>query len=353
MAALSARMPARSHSWLPDRVLRAVPVAPLAAVLAIGLVVGTARLMFTGTITVTPSPSSVAEAGVGGTAAAQEADMTPARSGTVRPSAVLVVEGFGTYCCDGGDGLRVALHGIEPGTVVRQFSYRGLDASGNPLHSGPASDDLPLPELGDKIAAQVGYLHRVTGGRVSVVAESEGTLGVYAMLARHHGLPIASVVLLSPIVDPGQLTFSPAGSGGGSVPSAALAELDHLIGTMSPYGDGGAQQLLASVSQFGARYFSGVDSGGPVRWLGVIPLADALTLPACDLPPGVLVVPAFHGGLLDDPEVLPVVARFIAGETPVTATPGQERLRAASQVISRTATAWRMLDTSTPTCPDP
>ena len=46
------------------------------------------------------------------------------------------------------------------------------------------------------------------------------------------------------------------------------------------------------------------------------------------------------------------VARFIAGETPVTASPGQARLRTAAEVISRTAAAWRMLDMSA-TCPGP
>jgi hypothetical protein len=352
MAALAAQLPARSESWLSARVLHAIPVAPLGGLLAVALVVGTARLLFTGTITVTPHPSVVAAAAAGGTGTAQGPATSTARAsaGPATAGAVLVVEGWGTWCCDAANGLRAALRGIEPGSLVRQFSYRGLDASGNPLRSGPASDDLPLPELGDKIAAQVGYLHRVTGGPVSIVAESEGTLGVYAMLARHPGLPIASIVLLSPIVDPGQFSFPAAGKEDDAVPSAALTELDHLVGTMSPYGSAGAEQLLASVGQVGARYFSSADSGDPIRWLGVVPLADALTLPACGLPPGVLVVPAFHGGLLGDFGVLPVIARFIAGETPVTASPGQAWLRTAAEVISRTATAWRMLDMSA-TCP--
>jgi hypothetical protein len=353
MAALAAQLPARSESWLPARVLHAIPVAPLAGLLAVALVVGTARLMFTGTITVASHPSTAAVAAAGGTGTAQEPSESTAIASAAPAAvgAVLVVEGWGTWCCNAANGLSAALRGIESRTLVRQFSYRGLDASGNPLRSGPADDDMPLPELGDKIAAQVGYLHRVTGGPVSIVAESEGTLGVYAMLARHPGLPVASVVLLSPIVDPGQLSFT-AGKGSGAVPSAALAELDHLVGAMSPYGSAGAEQLLASVSQVGARYFAAAGSGDLVRWLGVIPLADALTLPACGLPPGVLVVPAFHGGLLGDSDVLPVVARFIAGETPVTASSGQARLRTAAEIISSTSTAWRMPDTSA-TCPGP
>jgi hypothetical protein len=357
MAALAARMPPRHVSWAPARVLLAIPVAPIACLVTLALVVGAARLLFTGTVKLVHHPPvavSVASAAVSmdnGTPALQ------ADNSKKRPGAVLVVEGWGTWCCDAADGLGAVLQATGPQgaarqgtTVVRQFSYRGLDASGNPLRSGPDDDDLPLPQLGDKIAAQVLYLHRVTHGPVSIVAESEGTLGVYAMLARHPGLPVGSIVLLSPIVAPGQLSFPGAGPGVDAVPPAALDELNHLIGTMSPYGSAGAQQLLASVSEFGARFFSGVQRATTVRWLAVIPLADALTLPACGLPPGVLVVPAFHGGLLGDPDVLPVVARFIDGSTPPSGGVDQGRLRAAAEVITDAAAAWRMPDMST-ACP--
>src|SRR5262249_3325257 len=105
-----------------------------------------------------------------------------------------------------------------------------------------------------------------------------------------------------------------------------------------------------SVSQFGARYFSGAGQGTQLsRWLAVIPLADALTLPACTLPGNVVVVPAFHGGLLGDPDVLPMVARFIAG-MPVAGAPdaGQARLRTGAEVIAGSAVAWRMPDVSAP-----
>ena len=88
---------------------------------------------------------------------------------------------------------------------------------------------------------------------------------------------------------------------------------------MSPYGPSGAQELLSSVSEYGARYFdvmlgaAGHGAGATaIRWLAVVPLADAVTLP-CALPSGVIVVPAFHGGLLGDPAVLPIVSAFLSG----------------------------------------
>jgi hypothetical protein len=366
MAQLAARVPPRSTSWVPGRVLLAIPFAPLAGLLVLVLVVGVARLMFTGTIRLLPGHSgtvSISSASFGSgngtrpSAAPPGSSGTLGATGTARPAggdagqapkagAVLVVEGWGSWCCDAANGLRA----LEPGMVVRQFSYRGLDAAGNPVRTN--DNDVPLPELGDKIAEQLEYLHRLTHSPVDIVAESEGTLGVYAMLARHPGLPLGSVTLLSPIVEPGQLTFPVTDAS--AVPPAALAALNHLVGRISPYGGDGARELLASVSQFGAEYFSGAGKDTQLsHWLAVIPLADALTLPACTLPGNVVVVPAFHGGLLGDPDVLRMVARFIAG-MPVASEPdtGQARLRAAAEVIAGSAVAWRMPDVSA-SCPSP
>jgi hypothetical protein len=233
---------------------------------------------------------------------------------------------------------------MMPGTVVRQFSYLGMNAKGDPMRSGPGADDLPLPELGDRMAAQLMRLHAATGRPVDVVAESEGTLGLYAMLDRHPGLPVGSVALLSPIVEPGQLGSSP-GTDDASVSEYALDALNHLVGGMSPYGSTGAQDLISSVSQFGARYFDAITRlmGRPTRGLAVIPLADALTLPVCGLPADVVVVPAFHGGLLGDPSVLPMVSAFL--ERRHVQGQDQGRLKAAAEILTGAATAWRMPDT--------
>ena len=80
--------------------------------------------------------------------------------------------------------------------------------------------------------------------------------------------------------------------------------------------------------------------------LAVVPLADALTLPVCTLPPDVIVVPAFHGGLLGDGTVLPMVANFLEGQQ-VSGTPD---MREAAEVITGAAAAWRMPDTRS-VCP--
>jgi len=359
LALLAARLQPRPHESVPAKMLFSLPFAPIAALMVVALVVGVARLLFTGTIQLPISPESnaapaaaLAGTGAGAAAGPQAAPSPAAAVVSATASAVLVVGGWGSSCCDAANGLRAAL----PGVPVRQFSYVGLNANGRPIPSGADADDLPLPELGDRIAAQVRALHAAAKRPVAVVAESEGTLGVYAMLARNPGLPVSSVVLLSPIVSPGQLTYPP-GQNGGSASEAALNELNHLVGGISPYGPSGAENLLNSVSRVGARYFEqmvaaagGGADGKAMRWLAVVPLADAVTLPECGLPSGVIVVPAFHGGLLGDSTVLPMVSAFLSGRNVTATDDGQ--MREAAELISGASAAWRMPDTST-VCPMP
>jgi hypothetical protein len=344
LAGLASKVHPRTAESVPGRLLLSLPFAPVAALMVIVLAVGVVRLMFTGTIQLPASTTISTQANVTGHGSSATG---AAAVGQKVSAVVLVVGGWGSSCCNAADGLRSAM----PGANVRQFSYVGVRADGKPLPSGASADDLPLPQLGDMMAAQLMKLHQETGRPVDVVAESEGTLGVYAMLDRHPGLPIGSVVLLSPIVEPGQLSFPP-GQDGASVSEDALNELDHLVGGMSPYGSSGAQQLLSSVSEFGAKYFRAVTgpTGKSIRWLAVVPLADALTLPVCGLPSDVVVVPAFHGGLLGDGSVLPMVSDFLEGRPASTPGLDEDRLRVAAEWITGAATAWRMPDTRT-ACP--
>jgi hypothetical protein len=315
-----------------------VPVAPLAAVLVIALVVGATRLAFTGTVRFAHDTSEVVAS------ADEAAGLIPSRgsdqggqgntvTATKRAGAVLVVEGFGSSCCHAADSLRAA----EPGMIVRQFSYLGLNAAGQPIPYGPAAGDLSIQALGDRMAAQVDQLSQQAGVPVDVVAESEGTLGLYAMLARHPHVPVKSVTLLSPIIEPGQL-----GQTGGTVPSAALTTLNNLVGGMSPYGSSGAQELIESVSEVGARYFEEVSRDRTLPSLVVIPLADAVTLPACPWPQNVIFVDAFHGGLLGNASVRQLVEGFLTSGAAQVDSASQRQLRSTAELIAAAATAWRM-----------
>jgi hypothetical protein len=161
-------------------------------------------------------------------------------------------------------------------------------------------------------------------------------------------VPVGSVVLLSPIVEPGQ-----AGYGVDTVPGAALTTLNALVGGMSPYGRSGAEALMESVSEVGASYFATVSRDTGRRWMAVIPLADAVTLPACPWPRNVIFIDAFHGGLLGDRSVQQMVEAFLAnGTVPDSdladladlAGGSQRDLRSAAQLIAAAAAAWRMPD---------
>jgi hypothetical protein len=344
-----------------------VPVAPVAAVAVFAVAIGTTRLIFDAASV--PPRAGLADAsaasagfaaaagragaggagaggaGAGGAGAGGAGGAVAAPVGHGRRAPVLVIGGFGSSCCHTGHGLQRAV----PDMLVQQFSYLGLNAAGRPMPQGPAASDMPLSELGDRIAIQVWQLHRQTGRPVDLVAESEGTLGIYAMLARHPDVPVGSIALLSPIVAPGQVSFPQGGrQGQGIAAGYALSVLDRLVGEMSPFGAAGAERLIDSVSRVGARYWAGVaDHRTPVRWLAVVPLADALTMPACSLPSNVLFVPAFHGGLLGDQPVLGMVRDFLDGRT----VSGGQSLREAAELMSSAAAVWRMPDLSA-ACPD-
>ncbi len=331
-------------SWLP--------VAPLAAFLVLALVVGLARLVFTGTLHLTvpggvaAAAISVEGAGSAGLAGPGSPNLTSAAAPAQHArGALLVVAGFGSTCCNDANRLRAA----EPGMLVRQFSYQGLDTAGNPIRYSKPEGDLPIQTLGDRMAVQLEWLYQHAHARVDVVAESEGSLGVYAMLARHPHVPIGYLVLLSPIVEPGQLAQA-----GATVPSDLLNTLNNLVGGMSPYGSSGAGELIDSISHVGARYFDLTGRDQRVPWLAVIPLADAVTLPACTWPRNVIFVAAFHGGLLGDPSIRALTVRFFSGDgsAPADVTGSQGRLRNAAELIAGSAAAWRMPQLSAP-CPSP
>ena len=132
-----------------------VPVAPLAAVMVLILVVGMARLAFTGTVRFDPGTR---DAVAGAAANAATVPAAPKVASSPEPEtrgAVLVAGGFGSSCCHSAN----ALHAAEPHLEVRQFSYRGLTAAGQPI-SYHRAGNLSLQVLGDRLAAQVEALSR-------------------------------------------------------------------------------------------------------------------------------------------------------------------------------------------------
>ena len=354
LTAAVARAHARAGGWSAGE--RLVPAVPVATITTIAVITLMTKLVFVvGIPTGDSPPAGAGQAGQVPVAASArtESQVGPsASSGGARPAAarrdrpghapVLEVAGFGSWCC----GHARSLAYVMPGTLVQQFSYRGLDPAGRPLPYGPEASDLPLPELGDRIAAQVWRLHARTGQPVDVVAESEGTLGVYAMLARHPDVPLAAVVLLSPIVAPGQVSY-PVGGGSALVPGDELQGVVWFVGGLSPFGASGAQTLIESVNRVGAQFAEQATRDHGLRWLELVPLADAVTLPACSLPSNVMVVPALHGALINDPLSLRMVRDFLTDHR----VSGTARLRTTAEIVAAAASAWRIPQATTPSPP--
>jgi hypothetical protein len=348
-AALTAR---QSRPRRLPRITRVMPVAPLALVVVVALVLGSVRLIFSTASGPAQRPSAASlgtlpPLGVGHAKAGGDRQGTATAQSEAGPGPVLDVAGFGSSCCSGPGSLR----GLSNGGMVQQFSYRGLSAAGQPLPYGRAASNLRLATLGNRLAAQVRRLHRLTGQPVNIVAESEGTLGVYAMLAKHPGVPVGSLILLSPILAPGQVSYpGHGGQGSGQVPGAELQAVVSFIGSLSPYGATGAQRLIGSVDNSGARFAGRAEALARrhlLHWLDVVPLADAVTMPACTLPSHTVVVPAWHGALAGDPAVQRIIRAFLAGRT-VRAQPG---LQAAAEMVAAAATAWRIPEPADPSPP--
>jgi hypothetical protein len=346
-ATRKADRPAAAVAWP----LLRLPLAPLAAVLSIALVIGMTRLAFVvgrGPRQVGVEAAAIQAGAVGAAGAAAASSPLPGHgTGAGHRSQrdpVLVILGFGSACC-GGDR---SLQSVAPGAYLQQFSYRGLNAAGQPLPHGAAASNLPLPELGDRIATQVRRLHQETGRPVDIIAESEGTLGVDAMLATRPDLPLGSVVMMSPIVTPGQVSY-PAGSGPGAglVPADELRAVVWFVGGLSPFGSSGAQRLIDSVNADGARLAASAAAAArhhPLHMVLLVPLADAVTLPVCPLPHNVFVVPALHGDLLGTPAVKRMVRRFLADGT--ARLPG--RYNGTAELVAAAAAAWRMPEITAP-----
>jgi len=342
LVGMAARKPARQPlprwPWVP------VPLAPVATMVAIALVIGLTRLAFVlgsegnRMNVAAASLQPGAAAGFSGQAAAFPSSR-PVPTGHVSRDPVLEIRGFGSTCCASARRLQ----SIAPGALVEQFSYLGMSKAGWPLPHGSAASNMPLTELGDRIAAQVMRLHQETGRPVDILAESEGTLGVDAMLATHPGLPLGSMVMMSPIVAPGRAGYS-GGSTPGLVPADELRAVVWFVGGLSPFGSSGAQTLISSVDRVGARFAASAAQHRSLRWMMLVPLADAVTLPVCPLPKDVFVVPALHGDLTGTPGVKKMVASFFAHQR----VREPEQYKAAAELVAAAAAAWRMPETTPP-----
>lgn len=301
----------------PRRIVPAVPVAlaVIAAVVALGSITGF-------------------------THAGAKASARPAAGAYRVPAsgqrAVLVVSGYGSHW----DGR--STHPVPGAFYEAQFSYRGLASSGRPLPYVSAETVRPLPVLDATLAAQVAALHRATGRDVDIVAESEGALVAKTYLVSYPGAPVSAVVMASPLLEPGRVTYPLGGATTGfGLPSRdALQVLGGAYQSVAPINLSPQSPFLRSVDRLAPLLRGVMACPAPgVRQFAVLPLADATSAPPRPaLPFPSVVVAAFHGGLIGSSSTDPLVAAVFDGREPA----GNTLWRGLYGVVAAGSSAWQV-----------
>ncbi|MGH9017254.1 MAG: hypothetical protein ACRDY1_05855, partial [Acidimicrobiales bacterium] len=189
----------------PGAGIRMAPVVPVAlAALVAGVVVGS-TLGFSHARP-HPTPATLVRPG-------------SAARGHIGDQPVLVIDGYGSTW----NGMPA--HPIPGPFFEQRFSYRGLSGSGVPLAYAGSATVQSLDALTASLAMQVDALHRATGRRIDLVAESEGALVAETYLHSKRALPVATVILASPLLDPGRATYPVGGAGEGVAARVALQVL--------------------------------------------------------------------------------------------------------------------------------
>jgi hypothetical protein len=251
-----------------------------------------------------------AQPGSGASVLAARRLVASRRAGT---TAVVVVEGYSSRY----DGSPPTLPSVPPPDQLVEFSYAGLTRTGAPAPYGPAATHSSLARLAGLLARQVAGLRAVTGRSVDLIGVSEGSAVVEAYLAERATVPVGAVVLVSPLLEPGRVSFpAPGSTGWGMVAGRGLQELGSWLGRISSHVDlAPGQPFLRSLIADGARLAAGRPGARPPRELAILPIADAVTGAAPDVGRGVevAVVPAFHGGNLGDPSVAALISEELSG----------------------------------------
>jgi len=248
---------------------------------------------------------------------------------------VLVVKGFNSRW----DGVHRQWVGGD--VRVRRFSYRGTDAAGRPRPYGRAATHAAVRRLARRMAVQVDTLAAATGRRVAIVAESEGALIALTYVLGSSDAPVDAVVVLSPLVSPGRVSYpAPGRVGWGVVAGAALDGIGAIVGGLGPVDVRSDTPLFRSMVEQAPLFQGLLRCRAPgVRTLAVLPFDTGLAVPlpaTVDIP--FVVRPAFHGGLLGDAATARMVTRVVRGES----VDASARWRTPARAVQALASPWQV-----------
>jgi len=304
---------------------RRVPVVPLAVtgvfvVVIVGTVAGFAWSHHPVTRFVAPPAEAATE-------------WSPERAGA-RGAPLLVVTGFNTQW----DG--VASQSVHLDVPQRRFSYRGT-ADGHPLPYARDDTHRSLRDLARELGAQVDAYHRDTGRPITLVAESEGALLAKAYVASTPDAPVDGLVEVSPLIDPGRVYYPPGDTEGWGV--FGKLEMDGLswaLSGLSPVDVTPDTPFLRSIVDDAPAFHDLMTCPIPgVRQAAILPLDTGVSAPA-PLRIGIpfVVVPGFHGGMLDDASTAAVVRDVLAGR----AVTDDDGWSFTEGVVQAGASAWQV-----------
>jgi hypothetical protein len=322
-----------TNAWLWVRVVDAVlhrrspprraPVAPVGVVLVLGLVVGGTAAGFA--LAKTRALHLV-------TAAEAATEWKPALAASGTP--LVVVTGFNTKW----DGRAHRYVGVD--LPQWRFSYRGM-AGGRPLPYTAPDTHRGLPELVRQLRAQVDAYHLQTHRALTLVAESEGALLAKAYLASTPGAPVRNLVSLSPLVAPGRVYYPADGrEGWGAGGALAMEGFAWALSGVSPVAVTPDTPFLRSIVDEAPALRGLTACAVPhVHELAVLPLDTGVSAPAPEVV-GIpyVVVPAFHGGMLDNASTADIVGDVVAGRS----VPRDDGWELAEDVIQAGASAWQV-----------
>jgi hypothetical protein len=324
------------NAWLWVRLVAAVlqpRVRPKHVPVALIGIVGVFALVIGGTVAgFKLSGRSVARFAAPEAAASTGDDWRPAGVSSQTP--LLVVTGFNTEW----DGT--ASQFVQLNLPQRRFSYHGM-VDEAPMPYTSADTHRSLRDLARELRAQVDAYHRATGVPITIVAESEGALLAKAYLAASPRAPVRNLVVLSPLVEPGRVYYPRSGQEGwGAFGGLELEGLAWALGGLSPVDVTPDTPFLRSIVDDAPAFRGLMSCALPgVRQAAVLPLDTGVSAPAPDLL-GIpfTVVPAFHGGMLDDATTASIVERVIRGRP----LPGSEGWSWAEELIRSGASAWQV-----------
>ena len=224
---------------------------------------------------------------------------------------------------------------------IRRFSYGGLDGRGLPRPYGRDATHRSVRALARTLDAQVEAFYAETGEEIGIVAESEGALVALTYLLGTPAAPVRSIVVLSPLAEPGRVSYPAPGRVGWGVASGAALNLTAaVLDALSPIEVRADTPLFRSMVE-DAPLFQGLMRCrvAGVRELAVLPFDTGLAapLPASIHIPAV-VQPGFHGGLLGRDDTESLVQRVLRGRSVRTAS----RWKTTGRVVQALASPWQV-----------